>query len=211
MTISNEVLDGLLSGCATADDLLGEEGLFKQLKKALLERMLGAEPSVHLGYEKGDSAGRGSGNSRNGYCGKTVLSDEGALDLSIPRDRNGTSEPQLAPKGRRASTGKPVLGPAKAGPVGRPDHQALWPRNDGAGGPGPPPLAQYSGHTQCGRSGDVGISGESRFHLTALSLPTTRSSSMHRISRAPPAKRPPASKPSRSGSTHPAPDAPARR
>lgn len=157
MTISNEVLDGLLSGCATADDLLGEEGLFKQLKKALLERMLGAEPSVHLGYEKGDSAGRGSGNSRNGYCGKTVLSDEGALDLSIPRDRNGTFEPQLAPKGRRASTGKPVLGPAKAGPVGRPDHQALWPRNDGAGGPGPPPLAQYSGHTQCGRSGDVGI------------------------------------------------------
>ncbi|SUS08263.1 transposase (fragment) [uncultured Defluviicoccus sp.] len=100
MTISNEVFDGLLSGCATADDLLGEEGLFKQLKKALLERMLGAEPNVHLGYEKGDSAGRGSGNSRNGYCGKTVLSDEGALDLSIPRDQNGTFEPQLVTKGK---------------------------------------------------------------------------------------------------------------
>lgn len=105
MTISDEVLDGLLSGCATADDLLGEEGLFKQLKKALLERMLGAEPSVHLGYEKGDSAGRGSGNSRNGYCGKTVLSDKGALDLSIPRDRNGTFEPAGA-KGKTRFDGE---------------------------------------------------------------------------------------------------------
>ena len=144
MTTSNEVLNGLLSGCATVDDLLGEEGLFKQLKKALLERMLGAEPSVHLGYEKGDSAGRGSGDSRNGYCGKTVLSDEGALDLSIPRDRNGTFEPQLAPKGRRASTGNVFLRGAAGEDPGRravPQQGGLRGAGDhgrgGQGGAGP--------------------------------------------------------------------------
>ena len=63
MTIKAEILDELLSGCRRADDLLGEEGVFKQLKKALLERMLGAELTTHLGYEKGDPAGRGTGNT----------------------------------------------------------------------------------------------------------------------------------------------------
>jgi len=105
MTITSEVLDELLSGCAAPDDLLGEDGLFRQLKKALVERMLGAELTAHLGYEKGDPAGRGSGNSRNGYSGKTVLTDEGALDLSIPRDRNGTFEPQVVPKGETRLAG----------------------------------------------------------------------------------------------------------
>jgi putative transposase len=101
MTIDHEVLDELLAGCSTADDLLGEEGLFKQLKKALLERMLGAELSEHLGYEKGDAGGRGSGNSRNGYSAKTVLSDEGAIELAVPRDRNATFEPRSCRRARR--------------------------------------------------------------------------------------------------------------
>src|SRR5499425_312870 len=78
----------------------GEEGLFKELKKRLLERALGAELTEHLGYEKGAPAGRGSGNSRNGYSSKTVIGDDGAIEIAVPRDRNSTFEPQLVPKGQ---------------------------------------------------------------------------------------------------------------
>ena len=89
----------------TPDELMGAAGLFKQLKKALMERALGAELTHHLGYEKGDRAGRGSGNSRNGHSSKTVLMDEGKLDLAIPRDRAGTFAPRLVPKGERRLDG----------------------------------------------------------------------------------------------------------
>src|SRR6266478_7710262 len=98
--IRDEVIDELLQGYSSPQDLLGEEGLFKQLKKKLLERALGAELSEHLGYEKGDPAGRGSGNSRNGHSSKTVLGDDGAIELAIPRDRNGSFEPQIVAKGQ---------------------------------------------------------------------------------------------------------------
>ncbi|MBW8858934.1 MAG: IS256 family transposase [Caulobacter sp.] len=104
-TLRPELLDELLSGYEQPEDLLGEAGLFRQLKKALLERALGAELSAHLGYEKGDPAGRGTGNSRNGTSAKTVLTEEGELDLSVPRDRNGTFEPLIVPKGARRLDG----------------------------------------------------------------------------------------------------------
>lgn len=97
--IKPELLDELLSGLSRPEDLLGDSGLFRQLKKALMERALGGELTHHLGYAKGDPAGRGSGNSRNGHSSKTVLTEEGEVDLSIPRDRAGTFEPQLVPKG----------------------------------------------------------------------------------------------------------------
>jgi putative transposase len=105
MTIRPELLDELLADYETPEDLLGNEGLFKQLKKALLERALGAELSEHLGYEKGDPAGRRTGNSRNGYSEKTVLTEDGELDLAVPRDRNGTFEPIIVPKGERRLDG----------------------------------------------------------------------------------------------------------
>jgi putative transposase len=98
-TIKPELLDELLAGVSSPEDLTGDAGLFKQLKKALMERALGAELTHHLGYEKGDPSGRGSGNSRNGHSAKTVLTEEGELDLAVPRDRAGTFEPQLVPKG----------------------------------------------------------------------------------------------------------------
>ena len=104
-TVRPEILDELLAGYERPEDLLGEEGLFRQLKKALLERALGAELSAHLGYEKGDSAGRGTGNSRNGYSSKTVLTDDGELELAIPRDRIGSFEPLIVPKGERRLDG----------------------------------------------------------------------------------------------------------
>ena len=83
-TIRDEVIEELLQGYSSPEDLLGEEGLFKELKKRLLERALGAELSEHLGYEKGDPAGRGSGNSRNGYSNKTVIGDDGPIELAVP-------------------------------------------------------------------------------------------------------------------------------
>jgi putative transposase len=99
-TIGPELLDQLLANYAKPEDLLGEEGLFKQLKKALIERALGAELTDHLGYEKGDPAGRGSGNNRNGVSSKTVLTDDGEIEIAVPRDRAGTFAPQLIPKGQ---------------------------------------------------------------------------------------------------------------
>src|SRR5579875_618128 len=99
-TIAPELLDQLLANYSKPEDLLGEEGLFKQLKKALIERALGAELTEHLGYEKGDPAGRGTGNNRNGVSTKTVLTNDGEVEISVPRDRAGTFEPQLIPKGQ---------------------------------------------------------------------------------------------------------------
>ena len=99
-TITPELLDQLLANYEKPDDLIGEAGLFKQLKKALIERALGAELTEHLGYEKGDPAGRGSGNSRNGSSSKTILTADGEIDIAVPRDRGGSFEPQLITKGQ---------------------------------------------------------------------------------------------------------------
>ena len=98
--ISEEVLDGLLDGVETPEDLLGQDGLLAELKKALMERALGAELTDHVGYEKGDPVGRGTGNSRNGTSSKTVITDSGAVELSVPRDRAGSFEPKLVAKGQ---------------------------------------------------------------------------------------------------------------
>ena len=104
-TLRPELLDEPLADYETPEDLLGDEGLFKQLKRALLERALGAELSEHLGYEKGDPSGRGTGNSRNGHSGKTVLTEDGEVALAVPRDRNGSFEPMMVPKGERRLDG----------------------------------------------------------------------------------------------------------
>ena len=84
-TITPELLDQLLANYKKPEDLTGQDGLFKLLKKALIERALGAALTEHLGYEKGDPAGRGSGNSRNGVSSKTVLTADGEIEMSIPR------------------------------------------------------------------------------------------------------------------------------
>lgn len=97
---SPEILDQLLAGYSKPEDLTSDDGIFKRLKKALIERALGAELSDHLGYEKGDPAGRGSGNSRNGTSAKTVLTEDGDVQIEVPRDRAGTFEPRLIAKGQ---------------------------------------------------------------------------------------------------------------
>jgi transposase-like protein len=75
--------------------LLGPEGLLTRLTQRVLNRALDVELAEHLGYEKGDPAGRGSGNNRNGSTVKTVLTDVGAVPVTVPRDRNGDFEPKI--------------------------------------------------------------------------------------------------------------------
>jgi putative transposase len=97
-------LDELLTG-KSPEEIVGPGGVLKQLTKALLERAMGAELSNHLGYEKHDSAGRGSGNNRNGKSRKTVQGDFGAVEIEVPRDRNGSFEPRILPKHERRFQG----------------------------------------------------------------------------------------------------------
>src|SRR5512142_3124062 len=85
---------------AEGAELLGPDGRLSQVTKAVLEQALAEEMTGHLGYEKHDPAGRGSGNSRNGTTPKTVLTGVGAVDLAVPRDRNGTFEPRIVRKGQ---------------------------------------------------------------------------------------------------------------
>jgi len=98
-----ELVDEMISDCENPEDLLGRDGLVKQMTKKLVERMLQAEMTDHLGYEKHDPAGRGSGNSRNGSSAKTLKSEHGSILLEIPRDRRGRFEPQVVAKGQTRS------------------------------------------------------------------------------------------------------------
>jgi transposase-like protein len=82
----------------TQDEVLGQNGLGKQLTGRLLQRVLETEMDGHLGYGKHDNAGDNSGDSRNGYSGKTVLAENQELTVAVPGDRNGTFEPQIIPK-----------------------------------------------------------------------------------------------------------------
>jgi hypothetical protein len=77
-----------------------KKGFSSSSRRSCSNGRSGAELTEHLGYEKGDPAGRGSGNSRNGFSSKTVIGDDGAIELAVPRDRNGSFEPQLVPKGQ---------------------------------------------------------------------------------------------------------------
>jgi putative transposase len=105
MAITDEVLNELLKDYQKPEDLLGRDGLLKQLQKRLLEKAMGAELTVHLGYDKHDSAGKNSGNSRNGTSPKTLKGEFGNLALETPRDRNGSFEPQIVAKGQRRFEG----------------------------------------------------------------------------------------------------------
>jgi putative transposase len=100
----DELLDGLLEG-KQPTEILGEAGLLAELTKRLVERALEAEMSAHLGYTKHAGAGRNGGNSRNGRTQKRVRTETRELEIEVPRDRDGTFEPQLVPKRRRRLDG----------------------------------------------------------------------------------------------------------
>jgi putative transposase len=103
--IRDELLDELLAGYSKPEDLTGPEGLLKRLTGALVSRALKAEMTDHLGYEPHAAEGDGSGNTRNGTSPKTLKTDQGDVPIEVPRDRNGTFEPQLVKKHQRRFTG----------------------------------------------------------------------------------------------------------
>src|SRR6184192_31350 len=105
MAIDPKLIDELLSNYKKPEDIIGENGLLKQLTKAVLERALEAEISEHLGYEKHDPVGQHSGNTRNGKNRKTLQGDFGELELETPRDRQSTFEPQIVAKRQTRWTG----------------------------------------------------------------------------------------------------------
>lgn len=94
-----DLIDELLAGCKTPADIAGENGLLKQLTKAIIERAMQAELTTHLGYEKHSVDGHNTGNSRNGTSSKRLKGDFGTLEVAVPRDREASFEPQLVPKG----------------------------------------------------------------------------------------------------------------
>src|SRR5436190_7999269 len=105
MTIDNEIIDRLLRDYEKPTDIIGENGLLKQLTKQLLERAMAAELTEHVGYEKNDGVGDNSGNSRNGSSAKTIKGTFGTLPIAVPRDRRGTVEPQIIEKHQTRFTG----------------------------------------------------------------------------------------------------------
>jgi putative transposase len=105
MAIDKELIDKLLADYKGPEDLVGEQGLLKQFTKALVERAMQAELTHHLGYEKHDPAGRGTGNARNGTSKKTLKGDFGEAEIEVPRDRNGSFQPQIVPPHERRFTG----------------------------------------------------------------------------------------------------------
>ena len=104
-TIRPELVAELLKSANKPEDIFGPDGLLHRLKGALMERMLEAEMTDHLGYEANEVEGRGSGNSRNGHSGKTVQTETGPAAIRVPRDRKGTFEPKLVPKHHRRLEG----------------------------------------------------------------------------------------------------------
>lgn len=96
------VIDALLADAqATGTPIDGVDGLLNKMTKAVIERALVAEMTHELGYERGDPAGSGSGNSRNGTSQKTISTPNGPVTIEVPRDRKGSFEPKIVPKHAR--------------------------------------------------------------------------------------------------------------
>ena len=100
MPIRRELIDELLKDYPNPQDVLAEDGLLKQLTKAVIERCLETELDTHLGYPKHGRAGEATGNRRNGHSPKTLKGEQGQVEIDVPRDRQGNFEPQLVKKGQ---------------------------------------------------------------------------------------------------------------
>lgn len=103
--VPQELLSGLLANYKKPEDLIGENGLLKQLTKLLVEKALDAELTEHLGHDRHESVANATGNTRNGKSKKTLKGEFGELPIEVPRDRHGSFEPQLIPKHQTRWTG----------------------------------------------------------------------------------------------------------
>ena len=103
--IPDELIDQLLAGREGPEAITGPDGLLKQLTKRVVERAVSAELSDHLGYEFGEQPPEGEPNRRNGWTSKTLITDQGPVPVELPRDREGSFEPQLVPKHQRRFAG----------------------------------------------------------------------------------------------------------
>jgi transposase-like protein len=101
MAITKEVLDELLKEYKGPDDFYGPEGLIKQLSKALIERAMQAELTEQIGYEKSETGEKATMNRRNGKSSKTLRTDQGPMEIEVPRDRDGEFDPQIVAKHQR--------------------------------------------------------------------------------------------------------------
>ena len=98
MAINKELIAELLKEYKNPEDILGENGILKQLTKQILEVAMETELTSQLGYEKNNSKGNNTGNSRNGKSQKTIKGDMGEIEIDIPRDRNSDYSPQIIKK-----------------------------------------------------------------------------------------------------------------
>src|SRR5919198_2262944 len=103
--LSDEVIDQLLTGARSEEEIVGPGGVLAQLAKRLVERALQAELTEHLGYEPHQEPPGGVGNTRNGSTPKTLATEQGPVAIRTPRDRNGSFKPQLVRKGQRRFEG----------------------------------------------------------------------------------------------------------
>jgi putative transposase len=103
--LSDEVIDELLAGARTEQEIVGPGGLLADLTRRLVERAMSAELTEHLGYARHQEPPGGAGNTRNGSTPKTLATEHGPVPITTPRDRSGTFEPQLVRKGQRRFAG----------------------------------------------------------------------------------------------------------
>src|SRR5919108_2243166 len=103
--LSDELIDELLAGARTEEEIVGPGGLLADLTRRLVERAMSAELTEHLGYERHQEPPGGAGNTRNGSTAKTLATEHGPVRIETPRDRAGSFEPQLVGKGQRRFEG----------------------------------------------------------------------------------------------------------
>src|SRR5712671_5799512 len=103
--LADEVIDELLAGARTEEEIVGPGGVLAQLTKRLVERAMSAELTEHLGYEPHQEPPGGSGSTRSGSTAKTLATEHGSVRIETPRDRKGSFEPQIIKKGQRRFEG----------------------------------------------------------------------------------------------------------
>ena len=99
------LIDELLAGARTEEELAGPGGLLSALTKRLVERAMEVELTDHLGYEPHQEPAGGAGNTRNGSTSKTLITEQGPVEIKTPRDRDGSFEPKIVRKRQRRFEG----------------------------------------------------------------------------------------------------------